>query len=584
MCGILISHLKFNPSNLNELNKLVDHRGPNGIITTETKNYLFLNSILSISGDRKINEKIFSNERYLILFNGEIYNYLDIAKKYNFKNITKDTEILLPLFLKIGTSMFSILDGMFTICIYDKFNNKLVIGRDFFGVKPLFYYKNMNNEFIFASEIRSIKKLLGFNQITCPIIDKKIIKYYFDRRTNHNNETFFKDIFRLGKGKISKIDLDNGIINESIIDFKNSQLLQNSSEVINKNIDNQIKTNIKKTGLFFSGGYDSSLILDRAIENNLNLELFSSFDENDLSNDESKNIDSLIKSKKLNINVLKYNSFNFLKSTMECTEINQFPLPDSSMITHFNLCKLADKKNIKVILSGSGGDEVFYGYYNHLYAYLSELLKSNPKEFYDRINFFSQNLSFQKINLILKSFFFLMPDNIKNSYHRVKFNNIFDTNLDLQFYEFKNKNNLDNISNHFINNHLTQYLDYEDGNSSNFGIEARPVFANYNLYNQLQNINDKSIFFRNGLKSISKNNFLHLDIKHHNKFHFYSPWEKYLSSNTVTEYIYDNLFKVKNLDIPKVIALLENFVKKKHRKFDDIFRLFSIIIFYDSCS
>ena len=584
MCGILISHKRFNSLNFNDLKSLINHRGPNGLITSETENYLFLNSILSISGDRKINEKIFSNEQYLILFNGEIYNYLDIAKKFNFKNITKDTEILLPLFLEIGTSMFSILDGMFVICIYDKFNHKLVIGRDFFGVKPIFYYKNKSNEFIFASEIRSIKKLLELNQIGSSIIDIKLIKYFFDRRTNYNNETFFEDIFRLEKGKTIKIDLDNGIMNENIIDFKNSYSLQNSKEIINKSIDNQIRTNIKGTGLFFSGGYDSSLILDRAIENNINLELFSSFDENDLSSDESKNIDSLIKLKKFNINILKYNSFNFLKSTLECTKIHQFPLPDSSMITHFNLCKLADKKNIKVILSGSGGDEIFYGYYNHLYAYLSDLLKKSPKEFYGRINYFSKNLGFQKINMILKSLFYYMPDYIKNFYHRQKFNNVFDKKSDLQFYNFQNKNNLDNISNHFIDNHLTQYLDYEDSNSSNFGIEARPVFANHNLYNNLKKINDKNIFFQNGLKSISKNNFLHLDINHHKKFHFYSPWEKYLRSDNVIEYMYDNLFKVVNLDASKVINMLKNFTENKHNKIDEIFRLFSIISFYDSCS
>ena len=151
MCGIG-GIFQVNRSNNRELSKLIGaikHRGPDNTGTWFDKNISLGNTRLKVVDlDEKSNQPFKSaNGKYIIIFNGEIYNHKELKKNYNIKtNTNSDTEVIVELFSKIGVKSFNLLDGMFSIAIYDIHNSKLYLSRDPFGIKPLYY--SLKNNYI----------------------------------------------------------------------------------------------------------------------------------------------------------------------------------------------------------------------------------------------------------------------------------------------------------------------------------------------------------------------------------------------------------------------------------------------------
>ena len=218
MCGI--NGLITNKSNINineALNKMNDkiiHRGPDSQgVFSYNKNGINIGigmrrlSIIDIeSGD----QPIFSDNQNLILvFNGEIYNYLELKKQLieefdiNFKT-SSDTEVIIHLYDKYGVKSFSMLDGMFAFSLVDKKINKIFIARDFFGEKPLYYIKE-DNTIIWASELKSIRKVIGKDLV----ISKRALSLYFQLTYIPAPYSIFEDVFKLEPNKFIEIDLDS---------------------------------------------------------------------------------------------------------------------------------------------------------------------------------------------------------------------------------------------------------------------------------------------------------------------------------------------------------------------------------------
>jgi len=142
MCGIAGIFQK-GSNNINNLEKILDtikHRGPDAKGTWNDDYASFGTVRLKVVDlNEKSNQPFISrNKKFIIVFNGEIYNYLNLKKKYNIRtNTNSDTEIIVELFSIIGPKTFSLLDGMFAISIYDTSSKKVYIARDSFGIKPL---------------------------------------------------------------------------------------------------------------------------------------------------------------------------------------------------------------------------------------------------------------------------------------------------------------------------------------------------------------------------------------------------------------------------------------------------------------
>jgi Asparagine synthase (glutamine-hydrolyzing) len=165
MCGILgyISIEPIDKKNFQEASNAIQHRGPDaeGFYFNENNTLALAHRRLSILDLSTLANQPFTSNcgRYIIIYNGELYNFLELKNKLHIQTKTSsDTEIIVEGFAKIGTTLFQQLNGMFAFCIFDKIQNKVYLCRDRLGIKPLFIYQDENN-IVFASEIKAIRKI-----------------------------------------------------------------------------------------------------------------------------------------------------------------------------------------------------------------------------------------------------------------------------------------------------------------------------------------------------------------------------------------------------------------------------------------
>ena len=232
MCGIAaiynIKENKFdNSNNIKKILNNINHRGP------DQQNYELVNqcylgiarlSIIDLkSGNQPISDL---RKRYYVIFNGEIYNYLSLKKdleKLNYKfNTMSDTEVVLNSYIHWGDNFVEKLDGMFSIIIYDKSNDELIICRDRFGKKPLYYFKD-DEKVIICSEVQAIYDLNKDNSLNLKIN----LQGYWDYLTYRyipGNQTSCDKIFKFDRGSIYKIK-KNKIFKKKYwnIEFKNKK-------------------------------------------------------------------------------------------------------------------------------------------------------------------------------------------------------------------------------------------------------------------------------------------------------------------------------------------------------------------------
>ena len=269
MCGFFVEFRKqetdFDINRFKKSASLIKHRGPDDECFLHTKNIsikFFRLSIrdLSKNGSQPMWDY---NKKYLIVFNGEIYNTNKLRKLVNFKNLkgTSDTEILINLYSKFGPKILEIIEGMYSFIIYDKIKNKCIVARDRFGIKPLYFF-NDNKKIIFSSEIKPIlkyKKNIHFSE-------KAFKDFFLKGYLDHGEDTFFKDICSLKPGHYLTVENNNIKIRKywDIRDKKESKYKKNNKlKDIKELINNSIKSHLisdREVGLFLSGGTDSSSI------------------------------------------------------------------------------------------------------------------------------------------------------------------------------------------------------------------------------------------------------------------------------------------------------------------------------------
>ena len=196
MCGFLFYFSKSKKYNKNKFllsSKLIEHRGPDDYsdyYDNEVAVSFYRLSIRDLSSNGR--QPMFSkSKKYLMVFNGEIYNSTELKKNFNLKNIvgTSDSEILLEFIEKYGVEKIRYIKGMFSVIIYDLKNKKLLAFRDRFGIKPLYYHEN-DSYVIFSSEIKPILKYSNF----CKIDDRSMLSFFLKGEIENSENTLFKDI------------------------------------------------------------------------------------------------------------------------------------------------------------------------------------------------------------------------------------------------------------------------------------------------------------------------------------------------------------------------------------------------------
>ncbi len=365
------------------------------------------------------------NNRYIISYNGEIYNHKIIREKLNKEfgckwESNSDTETLLATVEKYGIEKsLENFHGMFAFAIIDREAKKLYLARDANGEKPL-YYGLINNNFIFSSGLNSLTYFPGFKKK----INTQALKYFLDFSYIPEPLSIFENIKKLEKSSFLEFDIEKKIIRtnkykpktnlKALNINKNTNYLKELNKILNNSVEISMTSDVE-VGSFLSGGTDSSLItaIMQSVSNQ-KIKTFSVAVEDKKYNEKEY---SRAISKYLNTdhNEIEISEKNFIEEAKIISDIYDEPFADSSQIPTSLISKFASSK-VKVILSGDGADEFFGGYnrYNGIqkisvyFKYLPYLLRN---QFGKLLNYLPENL----VNLIELLFTKLRFSNIPSN-------------------------------------------------------------------------------------------------------------------------------------------------------------------------
>ena len=207
MCAIFGGTGIKNLDTLKKMSKSMIHRGPDKFNFYKNKKLILANNRLSIIDVKNGNQPFFSEDKnYVIVFNGTIFNYLEIKEYLEKKNIkfqsNSDTEVLVNAYMYWGKKCFNYFDGMWAVAIYDKKKNDLILSRDYIGQKPLYYFYDKKS-FLFSSEIKAILK----NEVN-KSLNLSSLKEYFIYSHVPEPKTLFTKIFQVEAGQCIIINCD----------------------------------------------------------------------------------------------------------------------------------------------------------------------------------------------------------------------------------------------------------------------------------------------------------------------------------------------------------------------------------------
>ncbi|MFI5203011.1 MAG: asparagine synthase (glutamine-hydrolyzing) [Flavobacteriales bacterium] len=527
MCGIagFFNTSALSAEHLKQMLAALAHRGPDN-------EDVYIDELVSI-GHRRLsildlnkrsNQPMKSeNHRFVLSYNGEIYNYLEIKNELSNEfpdqkfHTSGDTEVVLVAFERWGVKAFSKFNGMFAVSIYDKQEEKIYLARDRFGVKPLFFYFDGTN-FAFSSELKGLLPL--------PFVKKEInpeaLSHYFHAGFIPTPISIYKRIYKVKPGSYISVDV-NMLISEKFCELSLVSQDDNASslnyidrceELLHNSIKRQLQSDVP-LGVFLSGGVDSSLIA--SLSARILKERVSTFSIGfkEKEYDESifaKKIAEYIKSDHHELIVSIEDALNYID--MLPSRYSE-PFADSSAIPTLMVSNLASK-HVKVVFSGDGGDEVFMGYGTYRWA------KRLDNLFY--FNFFNRyRNAFLMLGNRYKRGYYIYSDHSNRNSHVFSQEQYLFSEEELpmllnknagigalfsgkltwgsgQFNHPSEKQNLFDFYHYLPDDLLTKV----DRASMAYSIEARVPFLDNELFNYVVGLSAEAKYFNNGPKYISK--------------------------------------------------------------------------------
>jgi len=397
MCGITgfigIGNPNYNTNNIiNSMTDSILHRGPDnggGLLDNDVNGrYIaFGHRRLTIIDLSDMGRQPMTNDDKSIwlTFNGEIYNYLELkeelkGKGHTFKS-TSDTEVVIAAYEEWGTNCFSRFNGMWAMAIYDRHQRKLILSRDRFGKKPLYYYKT-DNELIFASEIKAFQM---HPNVTLAPNYEKIFRYISTnyRYVDIDNESYFADIYQVQKGCFIEIGFDLNVTNRHYWQLEIGSSLEGISdlEAVDRFRDlfiDSIRLRLRSdvpVGCMLSGGLDSTSITCVAYKIlQTPIRTFSGI-TGDVKGvyDESDYIEAIVKATEAEHLYLRTDPAELFATTNEILAYHDEPLCTVTWYSLYLIAKKIKEQNITVVLNGHGGDELLAGYWDHYHYNLYDL-------------------------------------------------------------------------------------------------------------------------------------------------------------------------------------------------------------------
>lgn len=313
----------------------------------------------------------------VIVFNGEIYNHLDIRQQLppaNYRS-TSDTETLLHAYQYWGIDFVKRLNGIFAFALYDRQLETLFVARDRFGVKPC-YYICTENYFAFSSELKALLPVLQDASI-----NEKAVANYLTFLWSPGTDTMFKEVHKLEMGHVLRIQLRGGKIEKQDSLFyqipfhgiytveSESRLIDQCEDLLLRAVERQLLSDVP-VGFFLSGGLDSSLIvaLARKLHPDRHLSCFTIDAGNDIADEGFTNDLTYAKwvanHLKVDLHVVKAD-INIVRDFDQMIWHLDEPQADAAPLNVANICQEARRQGIKVLLGGTAGDDVFSGYRRH---------------------------------------------------------------------------------------------------------------------------------------------------------------------------------------------------------------------------
>jgi asparagine synthase (glutamine-hydrolysing) len=391
MCGIAGVINRSNKINQDLFDKMLDElkeRGPDDRGTYFEERLALGNRRLAIIDlSQTGHQPVFNeNKNVVVVFNGEIYNYQALRNRINrrhkFRGVS-DTEILVHLYEEKGEKLVYDIEGMFAFAIYNKEEDKLTLVRDHFGKKPLYYYFD-GETFSFASEMKSflvnpiIKNKLTINRNS---LTKLLFYGYIP-----SSHSIFNEIKKLEPATLIQFDIRKWRISKRINYWDLPHAINNNyteDEILIKT-KNLLTQSLKKRliadvpiGILLSGGVDSSLLTCLLAEMGSNCEAYVVRSEKDDKDSESSYAKQVANRCGIKLNVVHIKSSEILDSFIQMHKYISEPIVDPALYPLFFISKYLSK-NIKVVLSGDGGDEIFGGYEKYRAQFILEKLREFP--------------------------------------------------------------------------------------------------------------------------------------------------------------------------------------------------------------
>lgn len=503
MCGIAgVVGLHGQPVELaliESMTRRVAHRGPDGEGVLVEGNIGLGHrrlAIVDLSSDG-VQPMTSGNARNTIVFNGEIYNYLElrtqlIALGHVFKTRT-DTEVLLASYAEWGPSCVERFNGMWAFAIYDRASGDLFCSRDRFGEKPFYYMRNQNL-FAFGSEIRQLLPIQPKRLAN----EQAVLKFIMGVQSECLDQTFFDGIRKLPAGHNLFMDVRNCEmrieryyelkIDRSMIGIDNNEAVNLFSSAFNDSVRLRMRADVQ-VATCLSGGLDSSSVATLAAsmyreETQRPFAAITACSEQ-IDNDESNFAAQIVEQNQMLWHKVRPSYDNFVESLPAIVESQEEPFPSASIAMQFFVMRTAREKGIHVLLDGQGGDETLLGYERYFAAhYLSEARTHGWLSSLASMRASSVNNAAMSAGKILQYFAYFNSSKLRwnnyrrrHSYLRVLPEMFDEVRLyaeascdihDLQKLEIERTN-------------LPALLRYEDKNAMRHSIETRLPFLDYRL-------------------------------------------------------------------------------------------------------
>ncbi len=582
------------------------HRGPDSIGYFHSKddqsnNLYFLHTRLNILDIENRSNQPYHLGAYTLIFNGEIYNYLEIkgllVKEGVSFDTTGDTEVLIKALVQWGIDItLDKLEGMWAFAFYNKNSGNLYLSRDRFGEKPL-YFTNQDDGIYFASETRSLFQLLNrrldinFNQVHRFLINgyKSIYK---------KNETFYNKVEEVSKGQFIKINKNLKLNKETYwkpLTKVNDTLSYNDSvdkvrEDLLRSVSIRLRSDVP-IAFCMSGGIDSNALISIASrEKGFDVHGFTI-----VNSDERYGELDLVKKAVLDLGIdhtsIPLQKKNFLEDLKKLVIAHDSPVYTITYFLHWKLMKAISEKGYKVSISGTGADELFTGYYDHGNLFLKSMHK-NPEIFNKALEGWKKNhLPYVRNKHLSDPFLYIKDPNFRE--HIFDDSHIFSSFLNKEWNENYSEANygLGLLRNRMLNELFHEVvpviLHEDDLNAMYFSVENRSPFLDRQLFETAFSIPEQHLIQDGIKKSVLRDAVRSLVsesiINNPKKVGFNGPIEDLLDSSDpkVREFLLDDSEVFELINKNKVEELLKKkSLLNSESKF--IFNFLNIKIFLES--